>query len=259
MLNCVKVKLPPRPRVDVDTRRLTYVTVRDQYELAAAGHDGSEPTSHKNMLTRPDKAVWMQAEDTELDALEFEHETWGYCSRAEPKANGKKIYRNKFVYAAKPALGTPGTEGDHAAQFKARLMCTAWDEDITGKVTYAPVIRHDTLRAFLATCAANNLNHTLRCLDICNAFLLSKLEEPMYCIWSFRQASDTMSVARMARYACFEKESMVFGPHLYASSDISTSFCSLAAMALFSALPTLACTVTRPRTSGLPCMLTTPL
>ena len=175
---CVKVKLPPRPRVDVDTRRLTYVTVRDQYELAAAGHDGSGPTSHKNMLTQSDKAAWMQAEDTKLDALEFKHETWGYCSRAEPTKNGKKIYRNNFVYAAKPALGTPGMEGYHAARFKARLVCTARDEDIAGKDTYAPVIRHDTLRAFLSTCAADN--HNLRCLDICNAFLLSTLEEPMY-------------------------------------------------------------------------------
>jgi hypothetical protein len=90
----------------------------------------------------------------------------------------KKIYRNKFVYAAKPALGTPGAEGYHAARFKARLVCTAWDEDIAGKDTYAPVIRHDTLRAFLSTCAADN--HSLRCLDIFNAFLLSELEEPMY-------------------------------------------------------------------------------
>ena len=32
--------------------------------------------------------------------------------------NGKKFYRNKFVYAAKPALETPGTEGYHAARFK---------------------------------------------------------------------------------------------------------------------------------------------
>ena len=120
----------------------------------------------------------MQAEDTELDALEFEHRTWGYCSRDEPKKHGKKIYRNKFVYAAKPALGTPGMEGYHAAQFKAHLVCTAWDEDIASKGTYAPVIHHDTLRVFLSTCAADN--HTLHCLDICNAFLLSKLEEPMY-------------------------------------------------------------------------------
>ena len=148
-----------------DTRRLTYVTVRDQYELAAAGHDGSEPTSHKNMLTRSDKAVWMQAEDTELDALEFEHKTWGYTNRAEPAKYGKKVYRNKFVYAAKPALGTPGTEGYHAARFKARLVCTAWDEDIAGKDTYAPVIRHDTLRAFLSTCAADTvLPGYLQCL-----------------------------------------------------------------------------------------------
>ena len=82
------------------------------------------------------------------------------------------------MYAAKPALGTPGTEGYHAARFKARLVCTAWDEDIAGKDTYAPVIRHGTLRVFLSTCAADN--HTLRCLDICNAFLLSELEEPMH-------------------------------------------------------------------------------
>ena len=49
----VQVKLPARPRVDIDTRRLSYTTVRDQYELAVAGHDGSEPTLHKNMLTVP--------------------------------------------------------------------------------------------------------------------------------------------------------------------------------------------------------------
>ena len=62
--------------------------------------------------------------------------------------------------------------------FKACLVCTAWDKDIAGKDTYTPVIHHGTLRAFLSTCVADG--HTLRCFDICNAFLLSKLEEPMY-------------------------------------------------------------------------------
>ena len=56
------------------------------------------------MLTHPDHVVWMQAEDTELNALEFEHGTWGYCSRSEPKAEDLP---QQVVYAAKPALGFP--------------------------------------------------------------------------------------------------------------------------------------------------------
>ena len=198
----------------------------------------------------------MQAEDTELDALEFEHKTWGCTTRAEPAKHGKKVYRNKFVYAAKPALGTPGAEGYHAARFKARLVCTVWDEDIAGKDTYAPVIRHDTLRAFLSTCAADN--HTLRCLDICNAFLLSELEEPMYMElppgerFDARRKNGEVCVLRKGIYG-LRTSPLRFFRHL----NKQLSSCSPSAMASSSVLPTRACTVTRPKNSGLPCTLTT--
>ena len=109
----------------------------------------------QSMSSRSDRHVWVAAMDTECDALEFELKTWGYCDRSVAKKASMKIYRNKFVYAAEPALGTRGTEGYRAARFKARLVCTVCDKDIARKDTYLPVICHDTLCTFLSTCAAD--------------------------------------------------------------------------------------------------------
>ena len=123
------------------------------------------------MLLHSDCEEWCASEDAECAALEHKHKSWVVVDRADVPC-GKKIYRCKFVYKDKPACPPL------PARKKARLVATAWNDDVCSADTYAPVCRIDTVRLLLARAA--QCGYKLCCWDVCNAFLLAELDEPVY-------------------------------------------------------------------------------
>jgi hypothetical protein len=143
----------------------------DAYTSACLITTGSEPLSCCQMLLWSDKDDWCNAEDAECYALEHKHKSWVVIDRGKVP-DGKKIYRCKFVYKDKPACPPL------PARKKARLVATAWNDDVCAADTYAPVCRIDTVRTLLAITARRG--YKLSCWDICEAFLLAPLAPEDY-------------------------------------------------------------------------------
>lgn len=128
------------------------------------------PKSYKEALTDPVCGEeWREAIVEEITSLEA-NKTW--IEEISPKDTN--LISTKWVFTVK-------TEPDGSLErFKARLVARGFSqtygEDYTD--TFAPTVRIDTLRVFLAMVAAENLE--CRQYDIKNAFTEATLKEKIY-------------------------------------------------------------------------------
>ena len=128
-----------------------------------------DPSTLAEALASPEAAEWLLAMDEEMASLEA-NGTWSLV----PRPSGIKPISAKWVFKTKR---TPTGEIERD---KARLVARGFQqrEGIDFDEVFAPVVRYDTLRAFLAMVAMEDLE--LVQLDVKTAFLNGELEEEVY-------------------------------------------------------------------------------
>jgi hypothetical protein len=114
-------------------------------------------------------ADWEQAIQAEIEGLNT-NETW----KEEKAPYGANLVSTKWVFTIK--TNPDGSLERYKARLVARGFSQVHGEDYTE--TFAPTVRTDTLRIFLAMVAANDLEY--RQYDVKNAFTESSLKERIY-------------------------------------------------------------------------------
>src|SRR5436190_2447527 len=128
------------------------------------------PQTYEQAVKDPKYSIqWKEAMTQELISL-LENGTW----REVVPPEGVNLVSTKWVYTIKT-----NTDGS-TERFKARLVARGFSQvhgqDYTE--TFAPTVKMDTLRLFLATVAAEDLECSQ--YDIKNAFTESPLKEEIY-------------------------------------------------------------------------------
>ena len=120
-------------------------------------------------MNRPDKELWMEAIQCELDALS-KMRTWEITDLPE----NKKAIGTKWIFRVKR------DEHGNITKYKARLVALGCHQKpgIDYDEIYASVVSKTGLRIFLA--AVNHLDLHLHQMDIETAFLNASLEEEVY-------------------------------------------------------------------------------
>lgn len=123
----------------------------------------------KEAMEQPDWSKWKGAIHEELDAHERNH-IW---TMVDPPSN-RKLVGSKWIFKIK--FNSDGS----LDRYKARLVAQGFSqvEGIDFHETYAPVVRHTTIRIILAM--ANRCDWLVWQLDVCTAFLYGELEEDVY-------------------------------------------------------------------------------
>jgi hypothetical protein len=139
--------------------------------LAAGGKvDISIPMSYDEAISdQKHGQEWAEAIQTEIDALKA-NKTW----KEEKAPRGSNLVSTKWVFTIK--TNPDGSLERYKARLVARGFSQVHGEDYTE--TFAPTVRTDTLRVFLAMVAANDLE--CRQYDVKNAFTESSLKERIY-------------------------------------------------------------------------------
>lgn len=128
-----------------------------------------EPTSFVEATSGSDADLWEQAIKLELDALE-RNDTWDVVEKPE---NRKEI-ASKWVFKIK-------RKADGSIErYKARLVAKGFTQrpGFDFDETFAPVVRHDSLRLLIAIAA--NKGWVPQQLDVMSAFLYGNLREEIY-------------------------------------------------------------------------------
>lgn len=128
-----------------------------------------DPQDTEEALQRPDAQEWKSAMQVEFEALSY-NRTWTLCDLPQ----GRKPIRCKWVFKTKRDL-TGAIE-----RYKARLVVKGYSQrkGIDYEETYAPVIRHGSLRYLFAV--ASHLNLDIHQMDVVTAFLQGDLNEEIY-------------------------------------------------------------------------------
>ena len=121
-------------------------------------------------MTCPDSYLWQQAWQSELQLI-LDRETF-----SKPIA----IPDGHNSITAKVVLNIKYAEDGSIAGYKACLLARGFTQvhGIDYEETFAPTIRYDALRIFLAIATKNNWR--VHQLDIVTAFLAGKLDEVIY-------------------------------------------------------------------------------
>lgn len=139
-------------------------------ETVGAKHNVPIPKTYKEAINDVKWGhLWKEAIQKELTALESNH-TWSQV--VPPK--GANLVTSKWVFDVKHLISGA------IEKFKARLVARGFSQklgvDFTD--TFAPTVRHDTLRCFMATVAKKNLH--MHVVDVNNAFTESFLKEDIF-------------------------------------------------------------------------------
>lgn len=164
VLECENTHDIPERRYPLRERKLRNF---DDYLLYYAEEDIKEdPTTIEEALSRVDKDKWHKAIQEELNALK-KNKTWELVE----KANGYCI-DSKWIFRIKKEPGK--------IRYKARLVARGFSQikGVNYNETFAPVIRHSTLRLLLALAVENNLK--VDQMDVVTAFLNGDLKEKVY-------------------------------------------------------------------------------
>jgi len=128
------------------------------------------PASYKEAMCDPNFGImWRRSYDEEINAL-IANQTWEVVDRPTDTS----ILTCRVVF-------TPKHNADGTVQrFKSRLVVRGFMQKhgVNFHDTFAPTVRHASLRMFLAVVAA----HDLEChqVDVCNAFTQAHLKEDIY-------------------------------------------------------------------------------
>lgn len=115
---------------------------------------------------------WAKAIQSEMESLK-KNGTWVLV----PQEQAKNLLTCKWVFKRKDAIKENGTK---FLKYKARLVTRGFQQlhGIDYDETFAPVVKHSTLRIFLAIVAVDNLE--LHQMDVKTAFLNGDLDEDIY-------------------------------------------------------------------------------
>lgn len=129
-----------------------------------------EPTTYEQAVNDPERGpMWKQAIENEIIALKA-NGTWV----EEVPPQGTNIVTSKWVFKVK--YHSDGS----VDKFKARLVARGFSQKygVDYEDTFAPTVKFDTLRFFLAIVAIENLE--CHQVDVNNAFTESLLKENIY-------------------------------------------------------------------------------
>lgn len=131
--------------------------------------DTYEPQSYREAMKSPAFKFWLEAIREEYKSL-LQNKTWTIT----PLPPGCKVIQSRWVFKLKAGSSIS------APRYKARLVAKGFTQrpGIDYGETYAPVVKHDSLRVVLALAAVHDLE--LLQLDIKTAFLYGNLEEELY-------------------------------------------------------------------------------
>ena len=137
------------------------VETQSYYEQACLTASGGEPRDHGEAMKSADREHWKVAEEAEMNMLfKLGVLTWVPIA-AVPQAI--KRISTKMVYKYKVAM--PGVP----PRYKCRLVAKGFMECKSEYGdSFAQVVRHETVRAFMAAAAAQD--EELCSIDICSAF-----------------------------------------------------------------------------------------
>lgn len=129
------------------------------------------PKSVKEALNSDDADEWKSAMQRKYDSL-IKNQTWKLVDKPE----GKNVIGSKWVFALKRK--PDGSIEKYKARLVAHGCSQKYNMDYTE--TFAPVVRHSTIRMILALAAKYKLmiNH----VDVVAAYLNGKLEEEVYMV-----------------------------------------------------------------------------
>ena len=146
-----------RPRKPTSLKGYTATGLPDKFD------------GYKSAMQRPDKELWMEAIQNELDSLS-NMRTWEITEI--PKE--RKPIGTKWIFRVKR------DEQNNIMKYKARLVALGCHQKpgVDYEEIYASVVSKTALRIFLA--AVNQLNLHLHQMDIETAFLNAELEEEVY-------------------------------------------------------------------------------
>lgn len=139
----------------------------DDYVLYYVEEDmKEEPLTIEEALSRDDKDQWQKAIKEELNAIK-KNQTWELVE----KADGYFV-DSKWIFRIKKEPGK--------IRYKARLVARGFTQrkGLNYNETFAPVVRHSTLRLLLALAVENNLK--IDQMDVVTAFLNGNLKEKVY-------------------------------------------------------------------------------
>jgi hypothetical protein len=127
------------------------------------------PKSYDHALRSPEASAWKESMAKELGALEARG-----CWIAVPyPPPGTNLLRCHFVYKKKQKLG-------QVERLKSRLVVdgSRQVQGVDVQETFAPVVKYNTLRIFLAIAAVHDMH--IHQLDVENAFVHATLDETVY-------------------------------------------------------------------------------
>jgi hypothetical protein len=127
------------------------------------------PQSYKQAISHPDKKLWEQAINSELDSL-AEFNTFTSC----PLPIGRKPIDTRWVFAVKR------DSNGKIIRHKARLVVKGFQqkEGIDYNETFSPTVKIKSLKILLAIAAQQDLE--IKQLDFNTAFLNASLSEDIY-------------------------------------------------------------------------------
>lgn len=154
------------PRYNLRSRKLVDYTNTCINVLAEIDGD---PTTVKEALARPDRALWQKAMDDELQSLK-ENQTWTLVDLPRDK----KPIQCKWVFKIKR-----DSDGK-ISKYKARLVAKGFTQvrGVDYNETYSPVVRSSTLRLLFSL--AVEYDWDIDQWDVTTAFLYGKLKEDIY-------------------------------------------------------------------------------
>jgi hypothetical protein len=140
---------------------------KDAYALAAGDQDS--PATLESALQRPDAMLWQDAANEEMRSLREK----GVYELVE-KPQGVNLLKSKWVLKIKH------DQNKNIERYKARLVAKGFTQcaGIDYDETFAPVVRHATLRALLATAAVKDLE--VEQIDVKTAFPNGPLKEEIF-------------------------------------------------------------------------------
>lgn len=158
---------PPATRLEVGDGLEEDENQSKEYEVVMSMTKSSskihEPTSYNDAINDPIYGCrWREAIEEELQNLE-NHQTWEYNKLPQ----GRKAIGSKWVFKVK--YNPDGS----VARFKARLVAQGFShvQGLDFSETFAPTVRRESLRIYLAICVALNL--LIHQVDIVGAYLES--------------------------------------------------------------------------------------